>query len=204
MENNIKKIVDDLQLLYLKKKWQDAQTTIFQLNRKMQELALDYQVGNYAHNLDEMGFIIEELQNINDGKKKNMLKQKLFLLDLKNKKIESNDKIQKYLSLRNQYYYLLSQNHDYFKAIQIDFNNSLQQMDIPDIYVYQGMDVLPKHIIKKQQESKDAQIYPFYDLESKRDFRHFYNQVHYRYLESLINTNTFDLDKNNLGKVKIK
>ena len=204
MKKDIKMIVDELQIPYLRKRFEDAKQTIFYLQSEMSLLTLDHLVGTYAHRLDEMCDIIQELEISKDSEKKNLLKQKLLLLDCKNKSIESNEKIQKYLSLRNKYFYLLSQNHDYYKAIQIDFKHALLDIDIPDIYVYQGDNNYSKHIISGETKEHDALIYPFYDLESNRDFRHFYNQVHFRYLEEITKTNSFDLDKNDLGKVKIK
>ena len=204
MKKDIKMIVEELQIPYLRKRFEDAKQTIFYLQSEMSSLTLDHLVGTYAHRLDEMCDIIQELEISKDSEKKILLKQKLLLLDCKNKSIESNEKIQKYLSLRNKYFYLLSQNHDYYKAIQIDFKHALLDTDIPDIYVYQGENKHSKHIISGETKEHDALIYPFYDLESNRDFRHFYNQVHFRYLEGITKTNSFDLDKNDLGNVKIK
>ena len=204
MEKDIKSIVDKLDILYLKKRWEDAQKEIFNLKRDMSLLTLDYSVGTYAHQLDEMNDIIQEIEISKNQKKQQLLKQRLILLSYKNKSMESNEKIQKYLSLRNKYYYLLTQNHDYYKAINIEFATALKKIDIPDIYVYQGEDNLSKHIIHGQMNSKDAQIYPYYELNSKRDYRHFYNQVRFRYLEGLTTSYSFDLNDNKLGKVKIK
>ena len=203
-EKAIQNIVDHLQLEYLKKRGQDAQQTIFHLERKMAKLTLDNQVGAYAHNLDEMCSIIQEMQETKDSEKMILLKQELILLEEKNKKMESNEKIQKYLSLRDNYSYLLSQNYKYYKAMQTDFCEALKKIDTPDIYVYQGEGQLSKHIITGEETSEEAQIYPFYNLHSKRDFRHFYNQVHFRYLNSLLESKSFDLEDNHLGKVKIK
>lgn len=204
MKKDIKKLVEELQIPYLKKRLEDTQQAIFYLQREISSLTLDHRVGGYAHRLDEMFDIIQELELSKDAEKNSLLKQKLFLLDYKNKSIESDKKIQKYLSLRNQYCYLLSQNHDYYKTIQIDFKHALLDMDIPNIYVYQGETKVPKHIISGELKEHDALIYPFYHLESNRDFRHFYNQVHFRYLESITESYSFDLDKNDLGKIKIK
>ncbi len=204
MEKEIKNIVDKLEILYLKKRWEDAQKTIIHLNREMSLLTLDYSVGTYAHRLDEMCDIIQEIKRAKNQKKQQLLKQRLILLSYKNKCMENNEKIQKYLSLRNKYCYLLAQNQDYYKAINIDFANALQKIKTPNIYVYQGKDNLSRHIIHKQIESEDAQIYPYYEINSKRDYRHFYNQVHFRYLESLTTSYSFDLEDNKLGKVKIK
>ena len=203
-EKEIQTIVDKLQLVYLKKRWQDAQKTIFQLERDMAKLTLDHQVGTYAHNLDEMLSIIQKLQVTKDTEEIFLLKQRLFILDLKNKKMQNNEKVQKYLSIRNNHYYLLSQNNAYYKAMQNDFCKALQDIDTPDIYVYQGENQLPKHIISGNEADTEAQIYPFYDLKSKRDFRHFYNQVHFRYLDSLLESKSFHVEDNHLGKVKIK
>ena len=76
---------------------------------------------------------------VKNQKKQQLLKQRLILLSYKNKCMENNEKIQKYLSLRNKYCYLLAQNQDYYKAINIDFANALQKIKTPNIYVYQGM-----------------------------------------------------------------
>ena len=71
-------------------------------------------------------------------------------------------------------------------------------------------DNLFKNIISKKslnQEYNKREIYlisPIYNMDSFRDFRHFYNKTSFHYLESLCEDYSFDINNKNLGKIKVR
>ena len=116
--------------------------------------------------------------------------------------LEDDPKVQEYLVLKEELDSLKHETIDYYKNIQINLKDSLEDEDI-DIYVYNGK--VNRNIINKEQLSNNAGtiIYPVKELNSKRKLRHFYNKKSFKYLEELTKDNNYSLDNKNLGRVKI-
>ena len=118
-------------------------------------------------------------------------------------------KEEEYDLLGIEYDYLVSNLNDYFKTINIDFRKELSNLDLPLIYVEQSHFDFDKHIIdesplKCENENSSILITPVYDMNSIRNYRHFYNKISFKYLELLSEDYDFSLENKNLGKVLIR
>ena len=163
---------------------------MFILEREMAKLTLNYTVGTYVHLLEN--YNKEDYDKL--------------------KWMEKNLNIVKYLELKREYMYLLSKRGEYEKSINVDFRNAFREYKTPNIFIYDGnvgnlstaKNVILPEINEIYRDSKDTIIYPYYPLDSNREYRHFYNKASFKYLEGLSQDFDFDLSNKKIGKVRIK
>lgn len=170
--------------------------------RRMSKLTFDRNVGLYAHHMDEYFDLLPLL----DTPKREEILERLKVLSKKLEELKDYDGVKEYSDLRLQNILLKFKLSDYYKTINLSFRNKINLINSLNIYVDQN-DYL-KHItdldnIKILKEECDTIIKPKYDLTSKRDLRHFYNKLSFKYLESLSEDYNFELENKELGKVRI-
>ena len=197
----IKQIVEKLELDRLKEEYLENKEYLFCLERKMADLTFQYEVGWYAHRLDEMEDIIKKMEE-SSPEKKELLSKKLKLLMIKNQVLENIPEVILYKNTRELYNNIKKENNRYYKTLQKDFREELRSIDTIPYYVSQGEEKEAKHILFKEEEYPYADIYPEQELKSKREYRHFYNRVSYKYLESVSKTHSLRYRDNEVGKVK--
>ena len=208
MNDKIKRISESLKIQKEKEKYLDSKKTIFKLQREMSDLTLDFEVGRYVHYLEMYLNILDNLKPDSDKRLvQEFIKARNQFFDLK-----TNENIEKYMFLKYELIILNENLNKYFKLININFRNELiNNYLVPDIYVYCGKshDTLYKNIIDPDnlligENESTKYIYPYYDVNSKRDLRHFYNKISFKYLEQLSNDYDFNVDNKVLGKIRIK
>ena len=161
------------------------------------ELTFDRRVGLYAYSFEK--YLCLMLNEESDEKEINKL------LDTMNS-LEEIEGVQEYLRLRGKNDLLKIKIDNYFRDVNIGFRRKLSDLELPSIYVY-GKDKFI-HIIESEKElsipkSNDTLVYPYYNLTSLRDLRHFYNKLSFHYLDSMIDDYSFDIKSKKLGKIKV-
>ena len=108
----IKKIINDLELKKRKEEFLDNKELLFWLERKMSEMTLQYEVGWYAHRLDEIDFIKKDLETASP-KKKELLERKIELLQDQIQNQEKQEEVLLYKRTRDLYNQIKKENHKY-------------------------------------------------------------------------------------------
>ena len=199
---NIKTIVNDLDIPYKRARFRKHRDLILEIKHSMSNLALDRMVALYAHNLGLLEYETDEV-----------IRKKAILANVMLLKQEPN--VAAYESLRIKLN-RLEHDTDYYKTIQVDLRDSLIDLQLPDIYVYQGLLGIDKmklcrHIIipgtyqtYENESEVGIVLLPKNKIESNRKLRRFYASTSFRYLEGLSNDHSFDLEGKKLGPVLIK
>ena len=214
LDKHIKEFAKVCNISSKKEKLINARKRLFELEREMAKLTLDYEGGTYVHMLDEYESLKierDKLSSFETGK----LNVITIPLGMKLKKMESNPQIGKYLNLKREYLELLSSLGDYYETINVKFRKLFSEYNVPNIYVFQGYVDNSKKLASARniilpdmnllyREEKETIIYPVYEISSNRDLRHFYNKVSFKYLEAMAEDYSFDLDSKNLGKIRVK
>lgn len=210
MKYEIKYSVSICNIDELRKEHEYIKERMFQLERKMAEMTFNREVGLYAYNLERYNYLLQLLNKL-PIEKQYKIKKELLLLENYFIVSRRNYNIIRYKTLRSEYNELKNNLGNYYKAINIDLRNELKDKNLPNIYVYQENNNISlfKHIIipDKEFESNyidNVVIYPVYNLDSNREYRHFYNKTSFKYLEELSKDYSYELDNKDLGKVKIK
>ena len=208
MDKNIKEVVEGLHIPFLRNELQENREELFKLERTMSNMTLDHSVGLYAYNLDKINYLLEIMEYSVD---KNLIYDNLKEIEVKVKELEKNPKVQEYKKVYKKHRCLKSTLHNYYQVINIDLRESLaNNLELPNIYVeqhYYDYYNYYKHIITKDilvpeivMGNMDyTLISPTHDMDSFRDFRHFYNRISYKYLEALTMDYSFDLEGKKLG-----
>lgn len=199
----IKEIVDSLEINGIRDQLIKDKKQLFKNEREMALLTHDREVGLFAFNFDEYLNLIEKSKESDDIK----LKKRINELEEFFTNYEMSDKVNRYVELRNESYRIINRNDYYYKLINIYLRGELSDIDLPQIYVKYGnkyRHIIDDELIKNSINSEDIVISPIYDMESKRDYRHFYNKVSFHYLEELSNDCEFGLENKKLGKVLVK
>ena len=201
MSNDLKYVVDLLKIHEKKEKLVKERERLFDIKRQMSKMTFNRNVGLYGFFMDEMDYLMSELNTTDDNRNEIIGK----IRDLRDKTaiLLEDEEVKRYAKIRDEYYHLLFDN-DYFITVNCDLRRFLTVIGVPNIYVSQGEDT--KNIVYKNLKNTDKHYYlisPVYDMESLRDFRHFYNKVSFRYLEELCDDYSYRLDGKKLGKVKI-
>ena len=207
MNNEIKDIVDYLEIKEKKKELENNRDRIFKLKCDMSKMTFDRKVGIYAYYLDEIHYLVELIKNGNEKYRKKYFDKIRNINSIIKDMCEDPDII-KYNELRDEYYDLLF-NNEYYETINIGLKEELSKLELPLIYVEQSHFDFDKHIItgkglNPKDENDAIYVEPIYKMESIRDYRHFYNRVNFKYLEGLCEDYSFDLKGKNLGKVRIR
>jgi hypothetical protein len=207
MNSEIKDIVDYLGIREKKKQLDEGKERLFKLKCEMSRMTFDRKVGLYVYYLDEIHYLVELIKDC-DSEKREKYFEKLRELDKKLSSQQNDPDIIKYNELRDEYLKLLF-NNDYFTTVNIGLREELSSLDLPPIYVEQSHFDHDKHIITKEplkaiDENDAIYVDPLFDLESIRNYRHFYNKTSFKYLEGLCNDYSFDLKGKDLGKVRIR
>ena len=205
MQKRIKSLVYDLDIDYKRDLVSENKTKIFDKEREMSKLTFDINVGRYAFNLDEYFYYLDMLKKIKDGKRKEKVAKKLDEIYHELMKTPNDKGIEKYKKLRDEISLLKDEYRDYYKTINIDFRECLSGLYCPEIFVFQG-DITSdlkyyRNIVDSNQfygcygQLDEIIIYPNSELNSHRDYKHFYNKISFKYLEDVSKNLDFDLDK---------
>ena len=197
MNYELKNLIISSGLKDEKQKLQSYRDEIFNNERRMSELTFDRRVGLYAYSFEK--YLCLMMNEESDEKEINKL------LDTMNS-LEEIEGVQEYLRLRGKNDLLKIKIDNYFRDVNIGFRRKLSDLELPSIYVY-GKDKFI-HIIESEKElsipkSNDTLVYPYYNLTSLRDLRHFYNKLSFHYLDSMIDDYSFDIKSKKLGKIKV-
>ena len=168
------------------------QRVILQLKIKMSDLTIHNNVAQFAHAIDEM---------LEEHKVSEYLKLATNFKD--------DENVQEYIVLRRNLNKLENEIIEYYQKIQKDLKKAIKKRQITTPNIYYGRDeknnIITKNITTNQlsllKESKEV-ILPTTELKSKKNIRHFYNRISFKYLEQLVNTNDYSLEEKNLGRVK--
>ena len=168
------------------------QRVILQLKIKMSDLTIHNNVAQFAHAIDEM---LEE----------HKVSEYLKLAT----KFKDDENVQEYIELRRNLNKLENEIIEYYQKIQKDLKKAIKKRQISTPNIYYGRDeknnIITKNITTNQlsllKESKEV-ILPTTELKSKKNIRHFYNRISFKYLEQLVNNNDYSLEEKNLGRVK--
>ena len=198
MNSELKMLVDFSLLKDEKRRLEYYRNKIFENGRSMAKLTFDRSVGLYALNFDRY---LDLLHNGNTDDEK----ARVFLDIMRT--LEHLDGVKEYIRLRGDNAHLKYLIEEYFRQVNMNFRYDLCKMELPSIYVKSSDGFT--HIIddEKNLENRNGNetiVYPLYNLESKRDLRHFYNKLSFHYLESLIDDCDFDISNKKLGKILIK
>ncbi len=212
MDKQIKEFVELCQIREQKERLLNTKQELFKLERKMANLAMDYEVGTFIHLGDEY----EELRNKKfnaTGDELSKLIPKMQPIIKRLQRMKENPKVKKYLELQEVYYGLLDMLGDYAKSINVDFRESVSEYKIPSIYVFQGYFnndktmIETKNIVQPEikvlftRPTSNTIIHPITEITSKRDLRHFYNKISFKYLEAMTNDYDYGLVSKKLGRV---
>ena len=212
MDNEIREIVERLKIKEYKEGYLNNQERLFKLERLMSTMTFDREVGLYAFYMDEINYLIKELVDSEPSIREKIC-EKINTIEIKANELEKKSKVQDYIMLRKQYFNILFNNKyydNYFKLINITLREELSKLKKNDIYIAQSKYDYDKNIIDSSSltfnkiEKGTILIEPVYDMNSNREFRHFYNKTSFKYLEGLTEDYSFDLEGKNLGKVKIR
>ena len=155
------------------------QSIISKTKVKMSDLKLNRNVSLYVHYLDEMIHGDE-------------LHSHFYLIEC----LKKDQDVQEYILLSNNLKELERQKSTYYKKIQRQLKNELNQEANQDIYVYYGTDndtIITRNILNSDlSNSKEDNIVilPKEKYKSKRKIRHFYNKTRFKYLEEIVKTNS--------------
>lgn len=164
---------------------------ILELKTKISDLKVNNTVALYAYSQDKILYN-EDIDNY-----KQIIQP-----------IEEDPKVQEYIILYNKLSILEQQIINYYKNIQIELRNEVNNKE-PQVFVYYEKDennnIITRNITSSQLsrlELDQEVILPVKDINSKRKQRHFYNRVSFKYLEELSKDNNYSIENKNLGKVK--
>ena len=198
--DTIKDIVKDLGIQRKREKYAEYKDELLEIRSHLNRLATDEHVAQYIK-------IYNSLKTITDS-------EELLMKDMKLKTLERlHQSVADYVNLI-RYYTFIDGFTNYQRTIQVELRERLATLDLPDIYIYQGLvkpgqKALYRHIIvpSKEIETEDTVgtiILPIKERESNRQTHQFYARTSYRYLEALTRDYSFDLEGKALGPVLIK
>jgi hypothetical protein len=198
--DTIKDIVKILGIQRKREKYAEYKDELLEIRSHLNRLASDEYVAQYIK-------IYNSLKTITDS-------EELLMRDMKLKTLERlHQSVADYVNLR-KYYIFLDSFSNYQRTIQVELRERLAALDLPDIYIYQGLvkpskKTLYRHIIVPSKEIETEEpvgtiILPTKKRESNRQINQFYARTSYRYLDALTRDYSFDLEGKDLGPVLIK
>ena len=195
MDSRLKEIVNECRIKERKEQMYRNKEDMLKLSRVMSNLTLNRDAAMYAFNLD-LYYLLQ-----NDEKES---KEELELLANKLLELEKIDSVLEYKKAREQYEILGYSKDDYYRSINIDLRNAIMSYMDPMIYIKQSKCF--RNIVSKEDiyNEEGTILYPFYDMESNRNYRFFYNKSSFLYLKELSEDYSFDLEGKDIGKVLIK
>ncbi len=210
MNSDVRDIVESLEIKKEKEELKENRERLFKLKCLMNKMTFDRNVGLYAFYTDKAVCLAEESVYSKTSDKEQIYKE-LEELEKKLKELEKNPKVMEFKKIYSEYYFLLNNQFEYYMLINIDLRRELSYLELPNIYVKQPEDYFDMHIVdgtsyipgRKNDNSDIYLIEPFYDMNSNRDFRHFYNRTSFKYLEGVCEDYSLDLENKKLGKVKV-
>ncbi len=202
----IKSIVEGLGITEKRERLMDNTLKIFQIKSDMSKLTFNREVGLYVFDRDKIAALEEE------GKEEN--RPEIDRLKAEARWLSKKDDVIAYNALQDTLDILKEENQKYYQSIQIDLREELLNVELPEIFVYQGAledksdlklcrhIVSPSSIMVFYKEGSETIVYPMKPEMSQREARHFYNRTSFRYLEQLSKDHSFSLKGKKLGKVK--
>ena len=203
---DIKSVVETSDIREKRSKVQVNKEYVAYLKRKMIELERFKKVRQYKK------YILRLKELSNNYSKKHIKEIKHIRNELK--RLEEDRHVLFYRSCYNELCFLENRIKNYYLTMNVNLRRELISMDLPNIYVYQGLldhgsDIkLYRHIlipntVKTDMDEGDTVIYPMGELKSNRQYRRFYNRVSYRYIEGLSEDCSYSLEGKKLTKVRV-
>ena len=203
MSQEIQKLVDTLELKQKKEQMIRDQKRIFRVKSIMSQLTFDIEVAKYAALLDDSEYYSAFIKRGKGTDKQ--LREAHEYLKIVNARIgitKLTSKKADYLRYRQEYQ-KLTRRHPYYWTLQRSFRVGLMNIGTPAIFVEQKEQDINIVNPNEVRESTATVVTPPYDMDSTRDYRHFYNRTSFRYLDSLVEDPTYELEGKNIGKVKV-
>ena len=165
---------------------------VLKIKKEISDLKIHRNVALIAHAIDKMN---------EDHKVSDYLKLATEFKD--------DENVQKYITLLKSLNKLENEIIEYNQKIQKDLKKAINKRKLNTANIYYGRDennnIITKNITTNQlsllNENKEV-ILPTVELKSKKNIRHFYNRISFKYLEQLVIDNDYSLEEKNLGKVK--
>ena len=206
---SIERVVLECDIAKKRERMIQNQKDMLMVKNMMSHLTLHKNVAQYAYCLDYDDYYRKKKELTPEEEKKcyEGRIQMALLVD--------DPHVTVYRELKDEYDRMERECREYYQTIQIPFREALKDTDLPNIFVYQGMLdrksklKLSRHIIlgelhEAYKSTPSIVIYPVKDLYSKREFRHFYNHVSFKYLEQMSQDYRSDVKTKKLGKVIVR
>ncbi len=205
----LKEVVDTCGIGFKRRLKRENERRILDIKYLMSELSVEHHiVSRYAYLLNNNEYYSKKKELTPEEEKEFYEGQVEMLL------LENDLNVQIYNALREEILQCEKECKDYYKTINVDFREQLHTIDVPEIYVYQGVSKsdnklkLSRHIMlgdveESYYDTPNIVIYPIYDKRSNRATRHFYNDVSFKYLEQLSQDLDFNPKVKKLGRVNI-
>ena len=206
MSKEIQHVVEKLEIDRLREDYYSNQRRLFELRCQMNKMTFKKEVGKYAWYLDWIHYLVLDSKKSDNPKE---IMDRIKDYDAKALALEVIPEVQEYKRVRDEYLKLLL-NHDYYKVLNSDFREELEEVGVPPIFVKQHDEDFDLNIVNGSTDmfniyfSEVKLIQPVYDMQSYRDYRHFYNRVSFKYLEQVSRDFDYSLEGKKLGKVRIK
>lgn len=203
---DIKNVVETSNIKEKRSSVQINKEYIAYLKKKMVELERFKKVKQYKK------YILRLKELSSNYSKKHMKEIRHIRNELK--RLEEDRHVMFYRSCYNEVCFLENRIRNYYLTMNVNLRNELISMDLPNIYVYQGLldhdsdmklyrHILIPNTVKVGMDEGDTVIYPMGELKSNREYRKFYNRVSYRYIDSLSKDCSYSLEGKKLAKVRI-
>lgn len=203
----IKTIVEELGITEKRNRLIKNTYEMMSTKSEMSKLSFTREVGLYVYDCDKLSFLLENPQEKDQTE--------ITRLQEETKTLSTRSDVMIYIHLEEYLEQLKKENQEYYKSIQIDLRKELMEIELPEIYVYQGAFkddsnfklsrhiIVPGSVIAYYNENSETTVYPLIPIKSQRDARHFYNRTSFHYLEEVTKDYNFDLKGKNIGKTKI-
>lgn len=202
----IQEVIQNSQVNELRLRRDENQKEMLSIKSTMSKLTFHLPVAKYAYCLD--------YQKYYESKKELTPKENKHYLEcmMQMGVLESDPNVQTYIDLHAEYERLQEECEEYYQAVNVTLREGFRGMQIPDIFVYQGiLDAeqnlkVSRHIIANGVheiyiDTPSLVIHPMGGISSKREARHFYNHVSFHYLEQLCQDGSYDPKVKKLGKI---
>ncbi len=199
--NKIQTIMNDLSIPDKKKALMERKQLTSDIKHVMSELSFNRPVAVYAYNLDLIEYAEDE-ETVEDAILENVML------------VHTDPNVEKYDSLRRELDRFNAEAYDYYRCLQTDLRDALLEINLPEIYVYQGLIgkgelkscrhlIIPGTFqVIRNDSDVERVIYPDKPTESRRKLNSFYNRTSLRYLDGMTEDYSFSLEGKNLGRVK--
>lgn len=221
----IRQIIENLEIPEKKEQLHESRRRMSTIKQQMSDLTIHQSVAQYVHDLDTIEYYKRFRENLTKRELANTQRE-LAAIEDRRQYLDADPFVQEYQRLFGEFLSEKRSADVYYQTIQKDLRTELLDLNIPDIYIYQGFTsskkdfklcrniIIPNSVITfvdpseiatlifKVKDREEETLTPKENL-SYREAKKLYNKVSYRYLEGLTNDYSFDLEGKNLGNVII-